>query len=598
MKRIVAIVFIIAICFSLSACCLRHDWQEATCAAPETCAKCGKTRGEPLAEHTWVEATCTEPKTCSVCGATEGEALGHTFDEASCTYPKTCTVCGETEGEPLGHTWIEATCTEPKTCSVCGVTEGEPLGHAWVEATCTEPKTCSACGETEGEALEHSWVEATAAEPKTCTVCGETEGEPLGPGPEEESVGDLSVKAIGDAAVSDDAAAIEDNTHVHSWTDATCISPMTCPECGATVGKAPGHAWLDATCTEPMTCPVCGAYVGTASGHEWIGATCTEPRTCSVCGATEGEPLGHTWIDATCTAPKTCSVCGATEGEPLGHTWADATCTEPKTCSVCGETEGEPLGHTWVDATCTEPKTCSVCADTEGEPLGHKTSAANYQHGEICYVCNEEVTAPVAAAFEVENKTEKTHDIASSIGEKVEYITAKSFERDDLTRKGLVSAEWIVPYNAGYSDVADEIAAFVPEVENVKRYPVYSSTNPYIFDNVDGYEWRGIETVGEFDGGFWQEVSFLDYFTLTPYDLDFDPYQVNCLYAKYADFSVNFNGEDFEDCRLVSIIDDPSGESKQYSFFRVPEGYNGCVIAVLHTRLDSDGSGTVYFRLK
>lgn len=45
----------------LTGCCLRHDWQEAT---------------------------CTAPKTCSVCGATEGELAGHVFDGND-----SCVVC-------------------------------------------------------------------------------------------------------------------------------------------------------------------------------------------------------------------------------------------------------------------------------------------------------------------------------------------------------------------------------------------------------------------------------------------------------------------------------------------------------------------------
>ena len=40
----------------------KHEWQNATCGAPKTCAKCGATEGETLA-HTWAEATCTAPKT-------------------------------------------------------------------------------------------------------------------------------------------------------------------------------------------------------------------------------------------------------------------------------------------------------------------------------------------------------------------------------------------------------------------------------------------------------------------------------------------------------------------------------------------------------
>ena len=282
MKRVICFLVAVIAVFVLTGCCISHQWEEATCTTPKTCAKCGKTEGDPLG-HTWKEATCIEPKTCSVCGETEGDPLGHKWVDATCTEPKICSVCGETEGEALGHEWVEATCTEPKTCSRCGETEGEALGHEWVEASCTEPKTCSVCGETEGKALGHKWEDATCTEPRTCSVCGETEGEPL------------------------------------------------------------GHQWINATCTEPKTCSVCGDTEGKPLGHEWVDATCTEPKTCSRCGETEGEALGHEWVEATCTEPMTCSRCGETEGQALGHKWVAATWDEPKTCLVCGATEGSAI---------------------------------------------------------------------------------------------------------------------------------------------------------------------------------------------------------------------------------------------------------------
>lgn len=104
--------------------------------------------------------------------------------------------------------------------------------------------------------------------------------------------------------------------------------------------------------------------------HEtWNTATCETPKTCADCGATEGEALGHAWADATCETPKTCSNCGKTEGEALGHAWVDADCENPKTCSNCALTEGEALGHAWVDATTEAPKTCETCGTTEGDPI-------------------------------------------------------------------------------------------------------------------------------------------------------------------------------------------------------------------------------------
>lgn len=120
----------------LTGCCLSHEWEEATCTAPQTCAKCGKTEGEPL-PHTWEDATCTAPKTCSVCGETEGDTLPHEWEEATCSAPKTCAVCGETEGEALGHEagdWkVKSEPTETaegeyiRVCDRCGETiESKP----------------------------------------------------------------------------------------------------------------------------------------------------------------------------------------------------------------------------------------------------------------------------------------------------------------------------------------------------------------------------------------------------------------------------------------------------------------------------------------
>lgn len=108
---------------------------------------------------------------------------------------------------------------------------------------------------------------------------------------------------------------------------------------------------------------------GCGCEHVWTEADCVNPNTCSECGETEGAPLGHTWKAATCTDAKTCEICGATEGEAKGHSWVEATCTDAKTCSECKLTEGEALGHTWQDATTEAPKTCTTCAATEGERI-------------------------------------------------------------------------------------------------------------------------------------------------------------------------------------------------------------------------------------
>lgn len=78
-------------------------------------------------KHEWKEADCTTPKTCALCGETEGEALGHNWAEATCANAKHCSVCDQTEGEPLEHTLTEANYQQPAKCTVCGAEVGTPL---------------------------------------------------------------------------------------------------------------------------------------------------------------------------------------------------------------------------------------------------------------------------------------------------------------------------------------------------------------------------------------------------------------------------------------------------------------------------------------
>lgn len=61
-----------------------HSWKSATCTAPKTCTKCGKTEGGAKG-HSWKSATCTSAKACSSCGAKSGSALGHSYSNGKCT---------------------------------------------------------------------------------------------------------------------------------------------------------------------------------------------------------------------------------------------------------------------------------------------------------------------------------------------------------------------------------------------------------------------------------------------------------------------------------------------------------------------------------
>lgn len=154
-KRVTFIVGVVLMTLFMTGCCLKHDWEEATCKNPKTCSKCGKTEGSTL-DHEWKAPTCTEPKTCELCGKKKGDALGHDFSKPTCILPMICSVCGATEGIATGHEWSTGTCVDEIYCYNCGETNGYGE-HMWVDATCFMPKSCWLCDAHEGERLPHTW---------------------------------------------------------------------------------------------------------------------------------------------------------------------------------------------------------------------------------------------------------------------------------------------------------------------------------------------------------------------------------------------------------------------------------------------------------
>lgn len=139
-RKFILLVLLMLTAVVLSGCCIRHDWQEATCQAPKTCTKCGKTQDSAL-PHVWQEATCETGRTCAVCGIVRGEPLGHKWDQASCETPRTCSVCGLAVGS-RAHVWAE-TELQPEGCvescisceekQVIQVTDWESLAAEWIQ---------------------------------------------------------------------------------------------------------------------------------------------------------------------------------------------------------------------------------------------------------------------------------------------------------------------------------------------------------------------------------------------------------------------------------------------------------------------------------
>lgn len=131
MKMRLWIIFPILLAFLFTGCACEHEWVEADCVNPQTCAKCNES-GEPALGHDWSEATCTDPETCTRCSAAQGIALGHEWLDATCTAPQTCSRCAEVQGDPLAHTYGEWEFSgEEMThrCILCNQPETQPIDH-------------------------------------------------------------------------------------------------------------------------------------------------------------------------------------------------------------------------------------------------------------------------------------------------------------------------------------------------------------------------------------------------------------------------------------------------------------------------------------
>lgn len=105
------------------------------------------------------------------------------------------------------------------------------------------------------------------------------------------------------------------NEHIHSWIEATCMSPKTCDSCGQTQGTVVAHSWSEATCVSAKTCSYCGIESGSVSttNHnygDWQVVnelSCTtnglEKRVCSWCQNEETQTetaQGHNFVSGVC----------------------------------------------------------------------------------------------------------------------------------------------------------------------------------------------------------------------------------------------------------------------------------------------------------
>ena len=264
------------------------------------------------------------------------------------------------------------------------------------------------------------------------------------------------------------------------------------------------------------------------------------------------------------------------------HQWKEASCETAKTCVDCGETEGEPLGHTWVEATCTEPKTCSVCGKTEGEALGHTLSEANYQSAAICSVCGETEGEPLEADFD------KYGLVCNAQLDTVYLYITCCYEKPDRATTG----------TAVFSD-----------------YQIFTSDEEH--EAKRGYVWQSVVVTSVFNDSNAQSYGARAYFCNEDY---YNPVLHDDSMVKESDekagkysgiYTVSFEGKEYTECKYQAAILKNGWENnklviQQQIAFRVPEGYDGTVVAVRDGRREwKDGEyiydvadeNTVFYRL-
>lgn len=155
MKKIIALILMIAFFFTLTACNSKKNVSDADAKPPIS----SETFIEPEnSQQTETNSENTKPTTPSKPAETTSKN-----ENAS----QTTTNTKPSEGtQTHTHEFSDATCTTPQKCS-CGETNGSALGHKWQDATCKAPKTCTVCKITEGTIGEHKYTNGK------CIYCGE-----------------------------------------------------------------------------------------------------------------------------------------------------------------------------------------------------------------------------------------------------------------------------------------------------------------------------------------------------------------------------------------------------------------------------------------
>ena len=148
MKKIISILLLIVLIFSLSGCKKSNNTSSeldtgfqndisivGTSSQNNTTSNEDLESGQSSSEEEIKPQSSSESSSKDENSTPSTPTHTHSFSNATCTEPKKCS-CGATDGQALGHKWIDATCKAPKTCSVCKTTEGNNGGHKFSDGNC------------------------------------------------------------------------------------------------------------------------------------------------------------------------------------------------------------------------------------------------------------------------------------------------------------------------------------------------------------------------------------------------------------------------------------------------------------------------------
>ncbi|MBE6787711.1 MAG: leucine-rich repeat domain-containing protein, partial [Ruminococcaceae bacterium] len=361
-----------------------------------TCNECGLVRN---VEHSYSSTYETDQENhwrlCVVCGKTE--QIGQHIFENDCD--NECDICGLQRD--ASHEYLNDCDADCEKCGDLRIVQG----HNGGTATCKKKAICETCGEEYGEKDFTNHIGEIKFRGKVTATCN-TEGY-SGDGYciacNKKAEDGWVIPATGNHKYQNGC---DTNCDIcgtvrlinHSYTPATCTTPITCTECGKTLGEPLGHKFADATCDKPQTCTVCGTKNGSALGHSYttynynLDATCTQNGTktavCINCDlehtiTAENTALGHNWQEATCLTAKVCLMCELVEGSPLGHKWDDN-----HICERCGVTDCKQTGHIWVGPTCEKAEYCKTCLEQRAEAFGHDMKPATCEEPSKCSRCD------------------------------------------------------------------------------------------------------------------------------------------------------------------------------------------------------------------